>query len=238
MNTVSVQAQSPGPFASSRATPRVVSQVHPPVGRQRLKEPVLLIILLIGAGTDYGLFLVFRVREELRGGLEPPEAVQRAIVRVGESISASAGTVIVALLTLTLATFGLYHDLGAPLAVGMAVILLLGLTLLPALLAILGRRAFWPTKVQPGPQPEGVWGRVAGRLVQRPEATLAVGLIVFLGLAAAALGYHSAGFGGATNPPKGSDAAAGNAALAQRFLQSSSNPANLAMAYPQPVFNP
>ncbi len=198
---------------------------------------VLLIILLIGAGTDYGLFLVFRVREELRGGHDPHEAVRRGIVRVGESISASAGTVILALLTLLLASFGFYHDLGLPLAVGMAVMLLLGLTLLPALLAILGRRAFWPTKVEPGPQREGVWGRVASRLVQRPEATLAVGVVVFLGLAAGALGYHSAGFGGATNPPSGSDPAAGNAALAKHFPQTSNNPANLVMTYSQSVWS-
>jgi RND superfamily putative drug exporter len=197
---------------------------------------VLLIVLLIGAGTDYGLFLVFRVREELREGHEPHDAVRRGIVRVGESITASAGTVILALLTLMLATFGLYHDLGAPLAVGMTVMLALGLTLLPALLAILGRRAFWPSKIEPGSQREGAWGRVASRLVQRPELTLAIGVVVFLGLAAAAFGYHSAGFGGATNPPKGSDAAAGNAALALHYPQSSSNPANLVFAYSRPVY--
>jgi RND superfamily putative drug exporter len=194
---------------------------------------ILLIILLIGAGTDYGLFLVFRVREELRNGLEPHDAVRRGIVRVGESITASAGTVILALLTLLLATFGLYHDLGIPLAVGVAVMLALGLTLLPALLAILGRRAFWPSKIEPGQQRQGVWGRVASRLVQRPEATLVIGLIVFFALAAGALGYHSGGFGGATNPPAGTDAAAGNAALQKHFPQSSSNPANLVLAYPR-----
>lgn len=197
---------------------------------------VLLIVLILGAGTDYGLFLVFRVREELRDGHAPHDAVRRGIVRVGESITASAGTVILALLTLLLATFGLYHDLGVPLAVGMVVMLALGLTLLPALLAILGRRAFWPSKVQPGTQQEGVWGRVAARLVRRPEATLAVGVVVFLALAAGALGYRSSGFGGATNPPAGSDAAAGNAALAKHFPQSSSNPANLVLAYRQPVW--
>lgn len=197
---------------------------------------VLLVVLLIGAGTDYGLFLVFRVREELRNGLAPHDAVRRAIVRVGESIAASAGTVILALLTLVLATFGLYHDLGVPLAVGMAVMLAMGLTLLPALLAILGRRAFWPSNIEPGPQREGTWGRVASRLVRRPEATLAIGLIAFLGLAAGAVGYRSSGFGGATSPPKGSDAAAGNAALARHFPQSSSNPANLVFAFSRPVW--
>ncbi len=198
---------------------------------------VLLIILLIGAGTDYGLFLVFRVREELREGHEPHDAVRRGIVRVGESITASAGTVILALLTLLLASFGLYHDLGVPLAVGVAVMLALGLTLLPALLAILGRRAFWPSKVGPGTQREGAWAKVASRLVQRPKATLAIGVLVFLGLAAGALGYSSSGFGGATNPPAGSDAAGGNEALAKHFPQSSSNPANLVMAYPRGVWS-
>ncbi|HTU86855.1 MAG TPA: MMPL family transporter [Solirubrobacteraceae bacterium] len=197
---------------------------------------VLLIVLLLGAGTDYGLFLVFRVREELREGHEPHEAVRRGIVRVGESITASAGTVILALLTLLFASFGLYHDLGVPLAVGVAVMLLIGLTLLPALLAILGRKAFWPSKTAPGTQKESAWGRIAVRLVQHPKATLALGVVLFLGLAAGALGYHSAGFGGATNPPAGSDAAAGNAALAKHYPQSSSNPANLVFAYGQPAW--
>ncbi len=192
---------------------------------------ILLIVLLLGAGTDYGLFLVFRVREELRDGQDPHTAVVRALVRVGESITGSAGTVIIALLTLLLASFGLYKDLGVPLASGVAVMLLIGLTLLPALLAILGPRAFWPSRVRAGEQREGIWGRVATRLVSRPKTTLGVGVILFLALAAGALGYTAGGFGGDQNPPAGSDAAAGNAALARHFPQTSSNPANLILAF-------
>jgi RND superfamily putative drug exporter len=192
---------------------------------------ILLIVLLLGAGTDYGLFYVFRVREELRDGQEPHEAVRRALVRVGESITGSAGTVIIALLTLLFASFGLYHDLGVPLAIGMAVMLLIGLTLLPALLAILGRKAFWPTKIRPGEQKEGIWGKAASTLVQRPKLTLAVGVLVFLALAAGALGYKAGGFGGATNPPSGTPAAAGNAALVKHFPHNASNPANIVFTY-------
>jgi RND superfamily putative drug exporter len=197
---------------------------------------ILLIVLLLGAGTDYGLFLVFRVREALRDGQEPREAVAHALVRVGESISASAGTVILALLTLLFATFGIYHDLGIPLAVGVAVMLLAGLTLLPALLAIFGRAAFWPTRVRAGAHRDGLWGRVAKRVVRRPAITLGTGVVVFLALAAAALGYHSAGFGGAVAAPKGSEAATGNALLAADFPRSSSNPANLILAYRRSVW--
>ncbi len=198
---------------------------------------ILMIILLLGAGTDYGLFLVFRVREELRDGSEPRQAVENALLRVGESITGSAGTVMLALLTLLLATFGIYHDLGIPLAIGVAVILSLGLTLLPALLAILGPRAFWPSKIRAGSQREGLWGRVAARLVQHPGKTLIAGVLIFLALAAGALGYKAGGFGGDQSAPKGSDAAAGNAALASHFPQTSNNPANLILAYRQPVWD-
>src|SRR5207302_1002397 len=99
---------------------------------------IMLSVLILGAGTDYGLFLVFRVREEMHRGLEPRAAVIRSLARVGETITFSALTVIAALLCLLLATLGFYHGLGPSLAIGIAIMLLAGLTLLPALLAILG----------------------------------------------------------------------------------------------------
>ena len=68
---------------------------------------IMMLILTLGAGTDYGLFLVFRVREELRAGRAPHDAVSYALSRVGESITFSAATVIASLLTLLLAVFGL-----------------------------------------------------------------------------------------------------------------------------------
>ncbi|MGB9113573.1 MAG: MMPL family transporter [Acidimicrobiales bacterium] len=198
---------------------------------------LLLIVLLIGAGTDYGLFLVFRVREEIRRGLGAHDAVRYALIRVGESISASAGTVIFALLSLLFASFGIYHDLGIPLALGIAVMLLAGLTLLPALLAIFGKAAFWPSRLDVGSDRVGAWGRVASRLVQRPAITLASGIVIFGALAAALVGYHSGGFGGALNAPTGSNAAKGNALVTRHFPQASTNPANLVFRYRKPIWN-
>ncbi|MGA3218356.1 MAG: MMPL family transporter [Acidimicrobiales bacterium] len=198
---------------------------------------LLLIVLLIGAGTDYGLFLVYRVREEITSGLKPHRAVERSVVRVGESIAASAGTVIFALLSLLLASFGIYHDLGVPLAIGVAVILVAGLTLLPALLAIFGHALFWPSRPKVGPAKVGLWGRVAGRLVRRPALTLALGVALFGGLATAAAGYHSGGFGGALNAPAGSDAARGDALVAAHFPEASTNPANVVLRYDMPLWD-
>jgi RND superfamily putative drug exporter len=197
---------------------------------------LLLIVLLLGAGTDYGLFLVFRVREEIRAGLEVKDAVAHALVRVGESISASAGTVIFALLSLLLATFGIYHDLGIPLALGVAVMLIAGLTLLPALLAIFGNAVFWPSHLTSDANREGAWGRLAAGLVRRPALTLGIGVVLFVGLALGALNYHSGGFGGSLNAPAGSDAAAGNTMVSEHFPESSANPANLVFAYAQPIW--
>jgi RND superfamily putative drug exporter len=237
---------------------------------------LLLIVLVIGAGTDYGLFLVFRVREELRaskhetsgdnfpgrGGLggslladlahprpAARDAIVRSVTRVGESISASAMTVIAAVLTLLLASFSFYSDLAWPFAIAVGVILLAGLTLLPALLSIrlsllavkrslfkamFGRPKLLPWSIQ-GRGGIGVWGRVAGRIVRHPVPTLMVGVIFFGGLAFAVLGYSAAGFGGNTSPPAGSDSAIGQTLLTKHFPQAAANPTSLIFKLSTPV---
>jgi len=131
---------------------------------------LLLIVLLLGAGTDYGLFLVFRVRENIHRGELPRDAVVNALTKVGESITFSAFTVIAALLSLLFATFQIYSNLGIPLAIGIGVMLLAGLTLLPALLAITCRWAFWPARafwVAPK-TPVGTVGRFVVRFACKP----------------------------------------------------------------------
>ncbi|HEY2277179.1 MAG TPA: MMPL family transporter [Streptosporangiaceae bacterium] len=198
---------------------------------------LMLIVLVLGAGTDYGLFLVFRVRELLRTGLPPKEAVQQALIRVGESISFSALTVVAALLSLLAATFQIYSQLGIPLAIGIGVMLLAGLTLLPALLAIFGRAAFWPTRTRAGTGKVGVWGRLATRIVKRPAAALITGVVVFGALAVAVTAYNPAGFGGTLSAPSGTDSAAGQALLTKHFPASSANPTNLIYKLKQPVWD-
>ena len=197
---------------------------------------LLLTVRIIGAGTDYGLFLIFRTKEELRGGLEGREAVVKALSRVGESITFSAATVIAALLSLLLATFEIYSDLGVPLAIGIGLMLIAGTTLLPALVAIFGRAVFWPSNIQAGTNKSGLWGRVSARVVQHPWPTLLTGLVVFGGLALAIGGYKSGGFAGNVTAPAGSDSAAGNALLAKHFPQTSANPTALLYVLSSPVW--
>lgn len=197
---------------------------------------LLLIVIILGAGTDYGLFLVFRVREELEHGRDRFDAVAASLARVGESITASAGTVIAALLTLLLATFGMYHDLAVPLALGVSAILLAGLTLLPALLAILGNAVFWPVRPTARAHRDALWGRVAARLVQRPARTLTVGVLALVALSIGGLFLASAGFDQGASAPSESSAAHGNAAIAAHFPEQSSNPTNLILRFPSPIW--
>lgn len=203
----------------------------------------LLVVLILGAGTDYGLFLVYRFREELRAGAEPHAAVVRALTRVGESITASAGTVILALLTLLLAGFGLYHDMAVPLAVGIAVTLLAGLTLLPALLALSAGLMFAARRQSRQALPDsaqaaetGRWARVTARAARRPGVVLACGVLIFGALALAVLGYRTASLNRSTTAPAGSDVAAGNATLAEYFPQTTVDPAHLILRYATPVW--
>jgi putative drug exporter of the RND superfamily len=197
---------------------------------------LLLIVLVLGAGTDYGLFLVFRVRENLRDGQVNHDAVVNALTKVGESITFSALTVIAALLSLLAATFQIYSQLGIPLAIGIAVMLLAGLTLLPALLAIFGRAAFWPSKPKPGASSTGLWGKIASRVLRRPAVALLIGVLVFGALSIAVTAYKSAGFGGTISAPAGTDSATGTNLLNKYFPATAANPTNLVYKLATPAW--
>ena len=104
----------------------------------------IMSVLVLGAGTDYALLLVSRYREELHRTVDKHEAMRTALASAGPAIFASAATVIAALLCLMLAKVNGTAGLGPIAAIGIACAALSMLTLLPALLTIFGRRAFWP----------------------------------------------------------------------------------------------
>ena len=197
---------------------------------------LLLIVLVLGAGTDYALFLMFRVREEMRAGLPCHKAIELSVARVGETITFSAGILIAALLSLAAASFSLYSGLAAPLAIAIGLMLIAGLTLLPALLAVCGPVAFWPSSVRPGAGRAGWWGPVCARIVRRPVVTLVAGLVVFGALAVVSFGYLASGFGGAVTAPSGSDSALGDALLAEHFPQAAANPTLIVLRLRRPAW--
>jgi RND superfamily putative drug exporter len=104
----------------------------------------IMSVLVLGAGTDYALLLVARYREELHHTADKYKAMRTALESAGPAIFASAATVIAALLCLMIAKVNGTSGLGPIAAIGIACAALSMLTLLPALLTIFGRRAFWP----------------------------------------------------------------------------------------------
>ncbi len=129
----------------------------------------IMSVLVLGAGTDYALLLVARYREELHHTVDKHEAMRTALVSAGPAIFASAATVIAALLCLTIAKVNGTAGLGPIAAIGIACAALSSLTLLPALLTIFGRRAFWPFvphTPETAPSATEVSGRARERIVE------------------------------------------------------------------------
>jgi len=141
---------------------------------------------VLGAGTDYALLLVSRYREELHHTVDKHEAMRTALLSAGPAIFASALTVIAALFCLVLAKVNGTAGLGPIAAMGIACAALSMLTLLPALLTIFGRRAFWPFvphTPETAPAPESVSERARARIVEGG----ALGAIVRVALACLAV---------------------------------------------------
>jgi len=133
----------------------------------------ILVVLVLGASTDYALLLIARYREELRRHEDRHEAMAIALRRAGPAIIASAGTVIAGMLCLLVAQSADISGLGPVAAIGIAVGLLAMITLLPALLVIVGRWVFWPLRPRygsPEPTTRGFWAGVGRRIAVRPRA--------------------------------------------------------------------
>ncbi|HEY2551690.1 MAG TPA: MMPL family transporter [Streptosporangiaceae bacterium] len=149
----------------------------------------ILIVVLFGIGTDYILFLMFRYRERLRAGENSKQAMASAVARVGEVIASAAGVVIVAFLALLLSTLSVLRSLGPTLAIAVAVTLLAGLTLVPAVVSLLGPKVFWPSKAWRREPKAARFTAIGGALGRRPALFAGVSGLVLVLLAIGALGY-------------------------------------------------
>jgi putative drug exporter of the RND superfamily len=150
---------------------------------------VILIVVLFGIGTDYILFLMFRYRERLRAGDTPKQAVATAVERVGEVIASAASVVIVAFLALLLSSLSIFRSLGPTLAIAVAVTLIAALTLIPAVVTLLGTHVFWPSKSWQR-EPKGARFAAIGRsLGKRPAVFAGVSGLVLVVLALGALSF-------------------------------------------------
>ncbi|MEV5975707.1 MMPL family transporter [Streptomyces sp. NPDC052114] len=150
----------------------------------------IMTILVFGAGTDYALLLVSRYREELRRIERPYDAMVAALRGCGPAVLASSGTVAAGLLCLLAADLNSSRGMGPLGMVGVLCALAAMLTLLPAVLVLLGRRVFWPLVPAFGSTPKqrrGLFAAMGASAGRRPLAVLASGAVLLGALALGAL---------------------------------------------------
>lgn len=150
------------------------------------QSAAIMTVLVFGAGTDYALLLVSRYREELRRVPEPYDAMRTALRGCGPAVLASSGTVAAGLLCLLAADLNSSSGMGPIAAIGVVCALVAMLTLLPAVLVLLGRRVFWP--LIPGyggevKQRRSFFAAMGTSAARRPVAVLGTGLVLLGALA-------------------------------------------------------
>lgn len=145
---------------------------------------VLMTAMIVGAGTDYAVFLISRYHEYIRSGVDSDRAVQQALSSIGKVIAASAATVAVTFLGMIFTRLPAFTSVGPALAVSIAVAFLAAVTLLPAILVLAGRRGWIAPR---RPITSRLWRCSAVHIVRRPKVHLLVSLTVLLALAGCAL---------------------------------------------------
>ena len=143
----------------------------------------IMLVLLFAVLTDYSLFVFSRFREELRKRESKYESMDEAIYHVAEPIFFSGGTVFLAMMTLFATVFKPYNHFAPVFSIAVIVILIAGLTLIPSIFALMGRRAFWPfiPKVQENKTKKSrLWTKVSEIVKKRPTMLASILLIIFL----------------------------------------------------------
>ncbi len=195
----------------------------------------ILSVLVFGAGTDYALLLISRYRDELRTHRDRREAMRIALRRTSHAVLASATTVVLGVLSLTLSLVPSTRGLGIACAVGIVVAALFALVALPATLVLFGRWVFWPRVPEVGStgltDGGSLWRRV-GDAVSRRATVFVVGTVLVLGVLAAGLLDTKLGLPTAEQFLQKPEAVAAGQELAKHFPAGSSDPATVLTTNP------
>jgi len=190
--------------------------------------------MMFGAGTDYAVFLISRYHEYVRGGVDSDQAVVRALASIGKVIAASAATVAVTFLGMVLAWLGLFATIGPALAVSIGVAFLAAVTLLPAIMVLIGRRGWIAPKRELTTR---FWRRSGIQIVRRPIPHLVGSLVVLVILAGCAT-LMRASYDDRKTLPDSVESNLGYAAIARHFALNSTIPEYLIVQSPHDLRSP
>ncbi|MFE1783660.1 MMPL family transporter [Streptomyces sp. NPDC059506] len=153
----------------------------------------IMTVLLFGVGTDYVLVITARYREALLDEPDRWRAMHTAMRSVGETVLASASTVVLAMFALLVAVSPSLRGFGPYLALGVAVMALVAFTFVPALVLLLGRAVFWPGGVARAAERSrggAVWHRVADTVTRAPAKVAGAVVALLLAMSAGLAGYQ------------------------------------------------
>ncbi|AOV06283.1 MMPL family transporter [Sporosarcina ureilytica] len=145
----------------------------------------IMTILLFAVVTDYSLLIFSRYREELKRHESVHEAMRETMRHVKEPIFFSGSTIVLGVATLFFALYEPYRNFAPVFVIAAAAMLIGGLTLLPALFAVIGRKAFWPVIPKYGEdtkEKKTIWDKVASGVTKRPVLfMIPITLLLLLG---------------------------------------------------------
>ncbi|HTX67728.1 MAG TPA: MMPL family transporter [Thermoleophilia bacterium] len=159
----------------------------------------------LAVGIDYSLFIVSRYREERRGGLDKMEAIAAASATASNAVFFSGMTVVLALVGMLIVPLSIFASLGIGAMSAVFAAVAAALTLLPAILSLLGDRVDalrvpWLGRQGRSHGEHGWWGRTARRVMRRPAVSLILGVVLLLAVAAPLLTMRSGGMSADTFP--------------------------------------
>ena len=190
--------------------------------------------VMYGAGTDYAVFLISRYHDYVRHGADSDEAVKLALASIGKVIAASAATVAVTFLAMVFTTLPVFSTVGPALSIAVTVAFIAAITLLPAIMVLLGRRGWIKPRRELTTR---LWRKSGIRIVRRPKIHLVASLLILATLAGCATLAHY-NYDDRKTLPKSVESAAAYDVMAQHFPLDSIIPQYLFIQSPNDLRNP
>ncbi len=199
-----------------------------------MQSIVFMTAVMIGAGTDYAVFLISRYHDYVRHGESSDQAVRKALLSIGKVIAASAATVAVTFLAMIFTKLEVFSAVGPAISVSIMVSLFAATTFLPAILVLTGRRGW----IKPRRDlTSRFWRRSGVRIVRRPKIHLVASLVVLVILAgsAALIRFN---YDDLKTVPQDVDSVQGYDALNRHFPRNSMTPMALFIKSPRDLRTP
>jgi len=154
----------------------------------------MLTVVIMGAGTDYTIYMIYRFYEERLKNSTKNDAIKTALKFGGEAVATSAMTVIIGFSSLMLSNIGILKSIGLSLSIAILIALIISLTFTPSILMLLGDKLFWPSKITNRGNRSTLRSKYLKKLattaVRKPRKVLLIFLLITLIFIIPLLNFH------------------------------------------------